>query len=87
MRLVCERVEDPEFAARFLARYIEGLTHKAEPVPLVPVSEVMALLKIVHRCLYRSTEGCGCSGARCALAGRIVGPHDCLECVRTYGDS
>ncbi len=56
-------------------------------VPIVPVSEVLAGLRIIRRCGYRNATGCGCTGARCGLRGSIVSHRDCLECVRRYGDS
>jgi hypothetical protein len=38
--------------------------------PLIPLAESLELLGLVKLCQYRSTAGCGCSGARCAL--RVV---------------
>ena len=58
-----------------------------EPQPLIPLAQVIAGLALVHRCPYRNATGCGCSGARCGLAGRIVSHRDCLDCVRRFGDS
>lgn len=85
--LVCERIAAPGIAALFLARYQAGLVARADPAGTMPLADVMRLLRIIDRCQYRSTEGCGCSGARCALGGRLVSPHDCFECVKVYGDS
>lgn len=49
----------------------------------VPVSEAVALLKIVKKCPHRRSEGCGCSGAICdARGGKFVSHDDCFACVR-----
>ena len=53
--------------------------------PLIPLTESLALLRLVKLCRYRSTTGCGCSGARCGLRSAIVSHRDCLDCVRSYG--
>jgi hypothetical protein len=84
---VCQRVCDPGVAALFVARYQAGLVARADPSGVTPLADAMKWIRLIGRCQYRSTEGCGCSGARCALSARIVGPHDCVECVKTYGES
>jgi hypothetical protein len=49
-------------------------------------AEALALARAMKACQYRSTVGCGCSGARCALrAGRTVAHPDCFECLGRYG--
>ncbi len=62
--------------------------------PTIPLPEALAALAIVRRCPYRSTAGCGCTGARCALRGLTphaprptphVSHRDCLDCARRYG--
>ena len=53
--------------------------------PLIPLTESLELLRLVKLCRYRSTTGCGCSGARCGLQSAIVSHRDCLDCVRSYG--
>jgi hypothetical protein len=53
--------------------------------PLIPLTESLELLRLVKLCRYRSTTGCGCSGARCGLRSAIVSHRDCLDCVRSYG--
>ena len=58
-----------------------------EASPPMPTAEAVATLALIRRCPYRSTEGCGCSGARCGLTQRIVSHLDCLECAKRYGDS
>ncbi len=63
----------------------QQLADAARAAPLVPCNEAIAALALVKACPYRSTTGCGCSGARCALRGAIVNHRDCLECVQRYG--
>jgi len=53
--------------------------------PLIPLTESLELLRLVKLCRYRSTTGCGCSGARCGLQSAIVSHRDCLDCVRSCG--
>ena len=53
--------------------------------PLIPLTESLELLRLVKFCRYRSTTGCGCSGARCGLRSAIVSHRDCLDCVRSNG--
>lgn len=49
-------------------------------------AETVAQVREINRCPYRSTVGCGCGGARCALRGGALVSHlDCLPCVRRYG--
>ena len=55
--------------------------------PLIPLTESLELLRLVKLCRYRSTTGCGCSGARCGLRSAIVSHRDCLDCVRSYGSA
>ena len=50
--------------------------------PLIPLTESLELLRLVKLCRYRSTTGCGCSGARRGLRSAIVFHRDCLDCVR-----
>jgi hypothetical protein len=62
------------------------LTGLALLAPLtIPLAEAIELHRLVHRCQYRSTPACGCTGARCGLRSAIVSHRDCLACVRTYG--
>ncbi len=57
-----------------------------EPTPaLMPLAEALQLHRLMRGCPWRSTEGCGCTGARCGLRSAIVSHRDCLDCVRTYG--
>jgi hypothetical protein len=63
--------------------YLTGLSH-LRPAP-IPLLEALELHRLVHRCQYRSTAGCGCSGARCGLRASFVSHRDCLACVQTYG--
>lgn len=50
-----------------------------------PVHESLALTRSMNRCDFRSTKGCGCSGARCALRGGAIVSHvDCFDCLRRY---
>ncbi len=63
----------------------QQLADAARAARLVPCNEAIAALALVMACPYRSTTGCGCSGARCALRGAIVNHRDCLECVQRYG--
>jgi len=61
------------------------LTLPSSVLPLIPLTESLGLLRLVKLCRYRSTTGCGCSGARCGLRSAIVSHRDCLDCVRSYG--
>lgn len=77
---------------RFLCseEYREHLAYRRFMVDMagetvIPLDESLALHRLVHACPYRSTQGCGCSGARCGLSGRLVAPRECLECVRKFG--
>ena len=51
----------------------------------IPLAESLELHRLIHRCQYRSTPKCGCSGARCGLRFTAVSHRDCLACMRTYG--
>lgn len=51
-----------------------------------PVAESAELARAMRACPYRSTEGCGCAGGRCALrGGAIVSHRDCFPCLERYG--
>jgi hypothetical protein len=63
----------------------DTLMPTAPDPPLIPLTESLELLRLVKLCRYRSTTGCGCSGARCGLQSAIVSHRDCLDCVRSYG--
>ena len=63
----------------------DKLMPTAPDPPLIPLTESLELLRLVKLCRYRSTTGCGCSGARCGLRSAIVSHRDCLDCVRSYG--
>jgi hypothetical protein len=64
--------------------YLSGLSH-LRPAPL-PLAEAIKLHRLVQRCQYRSTTGCGCSGARCALRVDQVSHRECLDCALQYGE-
>ncbi len=51
----------------------------------IALAESLELHRLIHRCQYRSTPNCGCSGARCGLRSTVVSHRDCLACMRTYG--
>lgn len=63
--------------------YLTGLSHLRPAT--IPLLEALKLHRQIHGCRYRSTTGCGCSGARCGLRSATVSHRDCLACVRTYG--
>lgn len=51
--------------------------------PRPDVAEAVELTRRMNACPFRSTEGCGCSGARCALRGGAIVSHlDCFACLR-----
>ena len=77
----------PPLPEREYLHYLASHTAELAPAQLPTVAVVRAGLLIVHRCLYRSTAGCGCNGAHCALASKFVSHRDCLVCVKDYGDA
>jgi len=87
--------DDPVERAHARWRLSQPETLKALPSPpgsgcgptpaLMPLAEALQLHRLMRRCPWRSTEGCGCTGARCGLRSAIVSHRDCLDCVRTYG--
>jgi hypothetical protein len=70
------------------------------PEDAARVAEALRLTAALHACPYRSTVGCGCGGARCALKlatvarngrteigrGGSVSHRDCYECIRAHGE-
>ena len=77
--------DDPVERAHAQWRLSQPIRSRIPPLPPCPCAEAMKLHRLMHRCLWRSTEGCGCTGVRCGLRGVIVSHRDCLECVRIYG--
>lgn len=69
--------------AELSAELDAGMPDAAAP----SASEAMALVRSMNACQYRSTVGCGCSGAACALRKTHVSHLDCFACVRAFGDS
>lgn len=75
------------------ARMIERATGEPAPPaatiaapPRPDLAEAVGLVRRMNGCPFRSTEGCGCSGGKCALRGGAIVSHiDCFACVRTYG--
>ncbi len=67
---------------QLMVRMAGGMT--VDPA-LIPLAEALEMLRVVKLCQYRSTAGCGCSGARCGLRSAIVSHRDCLDCVERYG--
>lgn len=80
---------DPVERAHATWRLAQGDTlHAARSTlddSLIPLAEALELHRLMHRCGYRSTTGCGCSGARCGLQSAMVSHRECLACVRTFG--
>jgi len=85
--------DDPVERAHARWRLSQPETLKALPSPpgcgptpaLMPLAEALQLHRLMRRCPWRSTEGCGCTGARCGLRSAIVSHRDCLDCLRAYG--
>ena len=77
--------DDPVKRAHALWRLSQPDTLKQPTLAVVPLAEALQLHFQMHRCPWRSTEGCGCTGARCGLRSAIVSHRDCLDCLQTYG--
>ena len=77
--------DDPVERAHARWRLSQPETLKEPTSALMPLAEALQLHRLMRRCPWRSTEGCGCTGARCGLRSAIVSHRDCLDCVRTYG--
>lgn len=76
---------DPVLRAHILAR---SAGPAPAPAATPGVAGMIAGLAAMHRCPYRSTAGCGCSGGRCGLRGGAPVSHlDCLPCLERYGSS
>jgi hypothetical protein len=66
---------------------LAGSVPPPTPAP-IPLAESLPLLRLVNLCPYRSTAGCGCSGARCGLRSAATVSHrDCFDCVARYGNT
>jgi hypothetical protein len=56
------------------------------PEKRLELAESLALTRSMRSCPFRSTRGCGCGGAACALRGSAGVNHvDCFACIRSYG--
>lgn len=54
--------------------------HRCDRLP-PSATEALELTKQMKACPHRSTEGCGCSGAKCGLlGGKKVSHRDCFSC-------
>jgi hypothetical protein len=59
---------------------------KAPGPESITVTTSVALTRAMKSCPFRSIEGCGCTGGRCALRGGAAVSHlDCFPCVERYG--
>ena len=82
-RLLCSDEWPDHMAYRRLVFDLAG-SPLPDP-PVVPLAQALEAHRLVRLCPYRSTAGCGCSGANCAVAGKRVSHRDCLDCMRNYG--
>jgi hypothetical protein len=77
----------PEYAGSIVATAEQLHREDRRPAAAgLPVAVAMQRTQAANRCEWRSTEGCGCAGARCALRGGAIVSHlDCFDCVGRYG--
>lgn len=54
----------------------------AAPRPSPLAASIRAAKLGFRRCLYATSEGCGCSGTHCHHLRRVVGLADCIECLK-----
>ncbi len=80
--------EPPDPVCLAHIRYRSGMPAEvaAAAPPGPEAAEAIALARSMHACPYRSTRGCGCSGAKCGLrGGGFVAHPDCFACMSEFG--
>lgn len=88
-RELCEEDADPErrdayrdLVVRLARGEAIGVAVAPEP-PRPAVAESLDLTRRMRACPFRSSEGCGCSGGRCAARGGSAVTHlDCFACLK-----
>lgn len=79
-RQLCADDSDPGRRDAWRDRVIRMAT--GEPPDRPTVAESVELTRRMNACPRRSTEGCGCSGGRCAARGGAIVSHiDCFACL------
>jgi hypothetical protein len=90
LRALCSQAHPDHAAYRLWVLRMAGETEPDFPPSPIPLTESLALLRIVNACPYRSRDSkCGCSGHRCALRRDhpIVTHLNCLDCAKCYGSA